>query len=191
MVSLFYFTIIYISSLFLVNCEPSTYTCEPGSNCEVDCSLNISNFECNTGGTGQSTINATMAHELIVYCHDPNACANMLIECPITYEPESKCIINCDLDNSCNTVLIHTHNTTNVTLACGTNQNDRNSATSTQCVNITIDGDYSLKEEQPPPVQNITIICNDEGNVDVDTPSCDRIMTRNIAQMGAVIPNSD
>eukprot|EP01084_Bolivina_argentea_P139560 245506_1 len=191
MVSVSYLSIIYILSLFSVNCEPTTYTCAPGSNCEVDCALNIPNFHCNNGGTGQSTINATMAHSLLVYCHDPNACGNMLIECPITSEPESKCRANCDLANSCNSILIHTHNTTNVTLACGANELDRDTATSTQCINITIDGDYSLKEEQPPPVQNITIICNDEGNVEADTPSCDRIMTRNIAQMGAVIPNSD
>eukprot|EP00483_Globobulimina_turgida_P013299 UN13323 len=175
--------------LSTIHGQPSTYTCTPGASCMVDCT-NVANFECNTKGTGLSTINAEAARDLTVFCYEEDACGHMLIECPITKNSESFCIINCDLGNSCNSLKINTHNTTNVTLLCGANELDRDVASTTQCKNITIDGNFGDKGETPPATQNITIICNDEGNAPVDMPTCDHIMTRNIAQMESVIPNS-
>lgn len=149
------------------------YTCPSNSECVFDCGS--SNITCNSNGAGIVLIDAANATSLELYCHEPNACADMLVECPIN-APDTSCVVNCDLDNSCNGLQIYTHNVTQFGLLCGANEDDAEVANSTQCTDIVIDGLYGQREDTVPDVQGIAIICNDEsGGPNTEIPSCDNI----------------
>merc|ERR1719295_2348559 len=104
-----WFTLAHIALIVsLLSAQDVRYTCPAGSDCLVDCE-NTPNVTCNTNGNGRVIIDAESARSLDLYCYEPDACADMVVECPITSAPSSFCVTHCDLGNSCNSLEIHTH----------------------------------------------------------------------------------
>ena len=86
-------SLLWITLILLIGTTKSQVTCDPGIDCNVDCS------DAGTNCGSSEIINATRATSLTVLCNEVNSCDNTKIYTPDSID--STTVIECTGDSAC------------------------------------------------------------------------------------------